>query len=160
MLQRGLALIAGALLLWFVAQRLILALASDETRIRLALSEGCTAYGEARARPIMELLSPAWRDPSGATRDDVLAWLGAQFLTERDRATGLFPRIATIPAESLTVTVEEATGSARAEFELLLLGRRDEALVWRVHVQSDWREEDGAWVVTGADWRTLEGRQP
>ena len=154
------ALIAGALLLWFVAQRLILALASDETRIRMALSEGCTAYGDARARPIMELLSPAWRGPSGATRDDVLAWLGAQFLTEHDRATGLFPRTATIPAESLTVTVEEATGTARAEFELLLLGRRDEALVWHAHVQSDWREEDGAWVVTAAEWRTLAGRRP
>jgi hypothetical protein len=60
----------------------------------------------------------------------------------------------------LTVTVEEASGTAQAVFELLLLRRRDEALVWRVHVQSDWREEDGAWVVTGADWRTLEGRQP
>ena len=68
--------------------------------------------------------------------------------------------LAHLRRQEKSVTVEEATGTARAEFELLLLGRRDETLVWRVHVQSDWREEDGAWVVTGTDWRTLEGRQP
>lgn len=161
MLRRiGLALVVLGVLA-VVVRFAVLALTSDETKIRWAIQDAAEGFGEARANPVLEVLARDFQDEtSGYTREDLRGPLAAVFFGEKDPKTRGFPYRLEIADEAIRVAVADGEPkSATVTFPAKIVdtrggGRRD---AWSFEVDGRMEEREEGWVFVRSTHRTLDG---
>lgn len=155
----GLVLMAVAVLV-LGGRALLRALASDETKIRLALEEACEGFGSARMDPVLAFVARDFvDDTTGFEREDLRAALASAFFQEKDPATKGFPYRASAPPESVAVTVQPDRGEATIRFLVRVVDVRGggERTAWEFTVDGRMRRGDDGWQLVRSTHETRTG---
>jgi hypothetical protein len=140
-------LILGALAL--AIRSLVIALASDETKIRWRLEEMVTGFNERHLAPIMEGFAPEFRDAgTNASRDEVREILVSLFFQQLEAKTGRFLLRAELVPEDLSVTVGEGsprTASLAMHARFFELRDGGEQLLWDAHIEGTLAKKEDGW---------------
>jgi hypothetical protein len=153
--------IAAAGALWLAGGWLVRALASDETRIRLALERACEGFDAARVDPVLDVLAPDFQDgTTGFQRADVHAALSAAFFQEKDPDTRAFPYRVEVDFGGASIEIEPGEpDAARVAFTATVVdvrgGERREA--WSFQVEGRMEEREQGWCFVEMTQRTVSG---
>jgi hypothetical protein len=140
-------------------------LASDETKIRWLLEDATESFNGTSVSGCVAGFHMDYKDKTDRLidRGTLSQALLYMFMHKRDGKSDRFLYRVDLPAESLTILIEE-DGEAVATFDLHLElqeqddGERREA--WRIGATAWLRETDGDWLIHRSSHRTISGRQP
>jgi hypothetical protein len=148
-------------LAWIGIRSLVLALRSDESKIRAKLEAACAGFGDTRMNPILDFLSPAFVDEtSGFHRADVRAAIASAFFSEKDQKTRGFPYTASVVPDSLAIEVGKPDPkSAELRCRIRIHDTRDggERVAWEFGLNGVMSDGDDGWQLVRATHDTASG---
>ncbi len=159
-MRRVLLVLIAASALVLAVQRLWVALASEETRIRWRLQGMAQGFDEQSTGACLRGVAEGWRDEgSQVDRAQLADGLRVLFFRGRDAESGRFPYRAEIEREALSIEVDPADrGAARATFtaRFLALSGEDWSPTWRVRVEGRLRKHpERGWQLVETRHETL-----
>ncbi len=156
----GIALV-GLGLLAVLTRFLVHALASDETKIRWAITAAAEGFGESSMDPVLAVLAREFSDEtSGFRREDLRGALASAFFTMKDPRTKAFPYACEIPLETLEIAATKGDpDSAVVSFTGRIVdttgGERRET--WSFRVEGRMEEREDGWCFVTTTHETLAG---
>ena len=159
-LKQVLTVIAGSLVLYFVGRWVVLALASDETRIRWMIENMEEAYNEGKAGRCVAPLAKNWTHDSydGVNRDLVFAVLAREVLGPEAKQRGE-RRVVVDPEGLLIEVLDEERASLTAEVDFSRLLEEEWQSRWRARVEADLEKGEDGWRIVRSRHTDLEGTQ-
>jgi hypothetical protein len=167
-IQKSILALLALALIAFGGYRLMLALRSDEDRMRDALVEAAADFSATRLSA-MRVFDPEYRSERGgfsyAMLQNAMRYV---FFQKVDSQTKRFRWRAQLDPEAIDfVELDAEAGSAKTEFEVTLEERSDSngeeswQLLWKLRIEATWRlDEDEGWRILSSREETLEGRRP
>lgn len=158
-MKRILLLLLALVASWFAVRWVVVALASDETKIRWLLERMEVGFNENRAAASVSGLSTRWsHEDESLDRDRLRLALLHRFREERDQDLGRFPYMAEIDPESLAIDADDERGHATLEVRFAHWDGQTWRLEWLIHVEADLEHEEDGWRVVRSRHVNLEGR--
>lgn len=138
---------------------LVVALASDETRIRWSVEEMVAGFNEGSGKRATSGFAETWdHGDTELRRDDLRGYLLAEFQQQRSQKARRLTLRVDVPEDTLVIAVvdERATLELEARFEKLR-GEEWQPL-WRMRVEAVLSKGEDGWKIVETAKEDLEGR--
>jgi hypothetical protein len=156
----GIALVVVGLLAVAI-RSLVLALTSEETKIRWAIQDAADGFRDARMDPILTVLTREFRDEtSGFGREDLRAALAGAFFGEKDPKTKSFPYRCEIADDSIHVVLtpgEPARASVTFPGQIVDTRNDSRREAWSFTVEGQMEVRGGSWCFVTTTHATVAG---
>lgn len=147
--------------LYFAGRWLVLAFASDATKIRWQLERMTDGFNATRAGPCLDALAPTYVDTtSGADREAVHAALVHVFFTAKDPKTKKFTYQAEMPEGELKIVVmpgDAPTATVDALTRFFEVHGDACTLAWEIRWHGELAEGEGGWALVRTRHETTSG---
>ena len=137
----------------------ILALASDEARIRWAIEDMIEGYQEGDVGDSTEYLAREWthEEAPGIDVEYLKQGMRGRYLTDRQEG---HRRRAGLDEESLAIDVTEDLATTVFEVRFFRTRTDQEQLEWHARFRADWRRGDGGWEILRSGHENVSGQRP
>ncbi len=159
-MKRALLVVSAVFFLFFLGRWIVIALASDETKIRWLVENMEDGYNEADAGDCIGPLAEDWTHEGYEVERELIAdGIRRDYLQDRDRDTKKLLRRVDIDEDTLVVEVDGDTARFTVEviFERLQNGEWEET--WRMRAHAELRAGDDGWKIHRTRHEDLSGTQ-
>ena len=159
-MKRALLVVFALVFLFFLGRWIVIALASDETKIRWLVENMEDGYNEADAGDCIGPLAEDWtHEGYEVERELIRGAILQDYLQDRDRETKKLRRRVDVDHDTLVVEVDGDTARFTVEvtFERLREGEWEET--WRMRAQAELQAGEDGWKIHRTRHEDLRGTQ-